>query len=176
MGKKVMVSNIVIVCLLDDIKKKVGLKLADMLDMFYADINDLVEFDVINSEDVENKMGTEYFEKLLNKQVQNVSQFENSVITADIKTLTKEKNVKALKESSIIVYLQVSAKKYMNFLKKKNKGEMAPIDVINSNMFFDRDKLSGKACDILINCKTNFSGLIAKKIVKELNKFYKGSK
>ena len=57
-----MKKNITIICLSNKYKKIVAKELADSLEMFYADINDIMEYNLINSEMLLSA-GQQYFDE-----------------------------------------------------------------------------------------------------------------
>ena len=114
-----MISNIVISCLNPDIKTKTALLLSDKLDMLHADIDELIKYDVINPQDVIEKVGLDYFNKLVDKQVYNVSSYENTVITASDEIITNSRHISTLKTSALFIYLRISYKEG-KIISKKN--------------------------------------------------------
>ena len=58
-----MITNICIVGLLKKYTKSISKRVADTLDMFYADVTELLEYEYINMANAEKIVGKEYMEK-----------------------------------------------------------------------------------------------------------------
>lgn len=168
-----MISNIVVACLREDVKQKVVKILADKMEMYYADIDELVKYEVINPQDVIDKVGVEYLQQLIDKQVYNISTYENTIITASDNILTSSKNILALKTSSLIILIKIPFKAYKKYITKQAKGVLQPADIINLNMFFDKEKIIEKSAHIVINAKWLNAHHIAKKVIKQIKAYYK---
>ncbi len=167
-----MISNLVIACLREDIKQQVVKVLADKMEMYYADIDELVKYEVINPQDVIDKVGVEYLQQLIDKQVYNISTYENTIITASDNVLTSSKNILALKTSSLIILIKIPFKAYKKYVTKQANGVLQPADIINLNMFFDKEKIIEKSANIVVNAKWLNAKHIAKKVIKEIKKYY----
>lgn len=167
-----MISNIVIACLREDVKQKTVKILADKMEMYYADIDELIKYDV-NPQEVIEKVGVEYLQQLIDKQVYNISTYENTLITASDNILTNSKNILALKTSSLIILIKIPYSAYKKYVTKKCKGVIQPIDIINLNSFFDKEKIIEKSSNIVINAKWMNAKHIAKKVIKAIKKYYK---
>ena len=168
-----MISNIVVACLREDLKQNIVKILADKLEMYFADIDELVKYEAINPQEVIDRVGVEYLQKLTDKQVYNISTYENTIITASDDILTNSKNILTLKTSSLIVLIKIPFKAYKKYITTQAKGVLQPIDIINLNMFFDKEKIIEKSANIVINVKWMNAKHIAKKVIKAIKKYYK---
>ena len=63
-----------------EFNKKLCIYLADKLDMFFVDVKELIEYDLVNSKEALLRCGKEYIEKEERKTVRNVSEYENTVV------------------------------------------------------------------------------------------------
>lgn len=75
-----MKPNLVIIGFEKEFNKKLCIYLADKLDMFFVDVKELIEYDLVNSKEALLRCGKEYIEKEERKTVRNVSEYENSVV------------------------------------------------------------------------------------------------
>lgn len=75
-----MKPNLVVVGFEYEFNKKLCIYLADKLDMFFVDVKELIEYDLVNSKEALLRCGKEYIEKEERKTVRNVSEYENTVV------------------------------------------------------------------------------------------------
>ena len=99
-----MKTNLAILCLSDNYSKYLVKKLADDLDMFFARINDILAYNMID-QNMFNTAGKEYFDKEKEKVVHSVCQYENSVICGTLDIMIN--NVNMLKENCLTIYLNI---------------------------------------------------------------------
>ena len=92
-----MITNICIVGLLKKYTKSISKRVADTLDMFYADVTELLEYEYINMDNAEKIVGKEYMEKQEVKKIKALSTFENTLFTVDTFYLNNEKNLHHIK-------------------------------------------------------------------------------
>ena len=95
-------------------------RVADALDMFYADVHELLSYDFINLVEAEALVGKEYIEKQESVKIKTVAGYENTVITLNWECLNKEKNLNAIKKSAVLVYLRVGKTEFKNKLEKED--------------------------------------------------------
>ena len=67
-------SNIAILCLSNNYSKYLGKKLADDLDMFFADISDILEYNLIDNNMLETA-GKEYFDAQKERVINGICQY-----------------------------------------------------------------------------------------------------
>ena len=167
-----MKTNITIVGLAKEYTKKVAKEFADKLDMYYADITDLIQFDLIDVEKAEKTCGKEYIRNLEATKIKTVSSYDNSVITVNFHALNSEKNLKYIKENTLLIYLRLDK----DNLKKKlnldiNKDAQAKLA---ESVFDDRDFILSRICDVIINVKDLSDNKVVKLIGKSILDYYKG--
>ena len=75
-----MKPNLVVVGFEYEFNKKLCIYLADKLDIFFVDVKELIEYDLVNSKEALLRCGKEYIEKEERKTVRNVSEYENTVV------------------------------------------------------------------------------------------------
>ena len=134
-------NNVVILCLSYNYAKYLGSKLANSLDMFFADINDILEYNLVNQNMIDTA-GIEYFEKEKLKTITSVAQYENALICGSFDILTN--SIDLLKQNSVVVYL------YFNEL-ELNKIETSFEYSATSKIhiaFKDEDKIFKNFADI----------------------------
>ncbi len=170
-----MKSNITSVCFLNDYNKAISTMVSDKLDLYYADINDYLEFNMVNANEVIAKCGVEYLEKLEIDSVKSVASFENAVISIEPRLFIKQKSLNALKNSGIVIYVRLPKKVYadqINKAKKDKKDEMLNI----LNVYDDYDKICTQNADIIIDSKNLNEKSIYKKMLKHIEMYFTDNK
>ena len=76
-----MKSNITFIALNNSFKKNIAKQLAEKLEMFYIDINELINYNLHNVAEVISLAGLEYYNEVETKTVASISSYENSLIT-----------------------------------------------------------------------------------------------
>lgn len=157
-----MKQNICVISLNNGYSARIGKSISDAFEMFFADITELIKFELMDVEHARAVCGDEYIQKVERSKVKAVNTFENTMFTMDYSLLNDEINLKTTQEHSFIIYLKLSKR---NLLKIAEKNTY-------SGLIFDvyefRDKLCEKYSDIVIDCdnKNEFE------IIKEIeNKF-----
>jgi shikimate kinase len=163
--------NICIIGLATNFTKTVAKALSDKLEMFYADINDLLKFDLLDIEEAEKKCGKAYITKLEKNKIKTVAGYNNTIITVNYSSLTSEENIKHIRKNAIIIYLKLSKTEYEQKLKTENLSPSK--ETLFLSVFNDRDFISSKICDLIINCKTLTNEQIVDLIIKSVLKYYK---
>lgn len=149
-----------------DLKNKTSKKLAKTLNMFFADINSLIKYDLINIKKVIKEAGLEYYNKVETKAVKNVSTYENTVITLDLNTFFNNDNYNILKKNSLVIYLSQTREDFENSHKNKTYK-----DKLDEEVFDQRDKLLKSICDITVECQSKEKNL-EEKIIEKIKEYY----
>ncbi len=167
-----MVSNILITCLRDDIKQSTAKCLSSKLDMILADIDELIKFDIINPNYVIEQVGVDYFKSIQTKQVKNVASYENTIIVASDEILTQSQNIETLKNSSLVIFVKIPYNSYKKYISNKTSGVLQAKDIIDLNMFYDKQKIFSLNANIVVDVKWLNIKHITNKITKAIKKYY----
>lgn len=146
--------NIVLVCLDGGFCKEISKELSDKLDMFFADLKDYIEYDLLDSKAVLEKCGVDYLEEREYKATKSFAKFENSVLTVDFDLF--KKNRSAFGKTSLIVYLRLNEKQI-------NKKE-----TINLLSFNSHDEYLVNNSNIVVQLKSKAKVKVIKEIMTEL--------
>ena len=169
-----MKTNLTLICLLDNYAKNVSKILCDELEMFYANIDELVEYELGDAQHILSTLGNENGQKYIleceERVIKNASGFENSIISVNPTTMFSNDNFEVLANSSYVIYLQISPKFFE--ARAKYSGDNVAKD-INDICFTDRDKLYVEKSDIVINCSKFKEQKTAKKLIRQITKFFK---
>ena len=163
-----MKKNITIISLASSFKKHIAKKLADELEMIFADVNELMEYNLINDEMLA-VAGQEYFDKNERKTLQTIASYENTILTVDFSTLNKSNNIDILKQNSLIIYLALNFEDLQNI----NKNELDKSQIKLSDIAFkDRNLLLKNYADIIIDVDSLDLSKVIDKILAEITKIY----
>lgn len=164
-----MKANITVIGLVGNFKKNVAQALADKLEMIFADVNDIMEFNLINSKMIEHA-GQDYFDKNESKTVKLLASYENTVITLNLSTLNKNNNIQILKENSVVVYLRLNFEQFQIINKIENYGAL---ESINKRAYKGRDMLLNKMCDICVEVEDMNTNNVVDNIILGLKNYFK---
>ena len=166
-----MKTNIVIVGFLRGFNEEVCKKLADQLNMFYADISDLVAYELSNQDEMITICGQDYYDEQEKKTIQNTSTFENTIFNFNYDYFYNHKNYKSFKKTSHIIYLKIDPKKLDRKIKSDNDALTwaTAIDVID---YADRDKFLMENADFVAYSERLSSNLYIKEIKNYLLNLY----
>ncbi len=144
-----MKSNICVVGLVKSYTKSVAKKLSARLGMFFGDLDDLMQFELIDIENVKNICGETYIDKVEASKMKMLASFENTLFTFNYNILNLEKNLKVIKDKSIIIFISLNTKNATNKLRRAGikNSEMA----LELDMLEVRDKLIRKYADIVVD-------------------------
>jgi len=146
--------NIVLVCLDGDFCRYISKELSDKLDMFFADLKDYIEYDLLDSKAILEKCGVNYLQERELKATKSFSKFENTVLTVDFDLF--KQNCFAFDEESLIVYLK---------LPKKVLGEKETINIIS---YESHDEFLVRQSDVIVSLKSKSSNKAVKEIIEKL--------
>lgn len=141
-----MKPNITIVGLAGKFKKNVAIKLADKLDMIFADVSDMMEFNLVNSNMLEIA-GQDYFDTCECKTLKQVEGCENAVVNVNMATLCKKNNVECVKNRSYVIYIKLVYEQFKIINELENYGALQSI---NLDLFNERDSFLSSISDIEI--------------------------
>ncbi len=165
-----MKTNICVIGLAPTFTQKVAKALADKLEMYFADINALIEFDILNVHQIVDLCGKDYLQKIENKKVKQVASFENSLLTLNFTLLNNDFNSKAIKEKCVVVFLKLNQQAYEKKILKEKYSKLSQI--LNINMFNDRTKICASLADIVFECDEQTVAKIATSLKNEIIEFY----
>lgn len=97
-----MKRNYILVGLDYDFIKNVAQKLTTDLNLYFLDVNDLIEYCMVNSGQVKDVCGLEYYEKEQKKIVQSATDYENTIINFPYSLILNDEYFKLLNNSFII--------------------------------------------------------------------------
>lgn len=167
---KTLKKNICIIGLATNFTKTIAKTLADKLDMFYADINDLLRFDLLDINEAKKLAGKNYILKLETSKIKTVASYENTIITLNYSSLTNNENFEILKRECLIIYLKLTKSLYEKHIEqdKLTKSQKA----IALTVFKDRDFISQNVTDIMVKVNTKNESKLQDIILEEITHYY----
>ncbi len=162
----VLKSNICLIGLAKSYTKNVAKHLSEKLGMYFGDLEDLMQFDLIDIESAKNICGADYINKVEESKMKMLSSFENTLFTLNYDLLNLEKNLKIVKSKSIVIFLLLNKKNATNKLKRagvKNNDLLLQLDMLET-----RSKLCEKIADLVIDCNDLTMNKVLSKIKKSL--------
>ena len=166
-------NNLLMLSLENYISKHTKQKLADSLDLFFADINDILEYNLIDNSMLET-CGKKYFDKETKKVLHSVSQYENSLVSGNINLFLNDDTIKQFKEKFIVVYMQYDKKQLQKM--QEDETQTSKDNKIHHNnllAFEEEDMLCKSFSDITIPMTEDENENI-ESIKKSLLKFVEG--
>ena len=149
MEMETLKKNILIVGLSDDFVRLFSSALADRLDLYYLDIEKLLEYSIMDRLKMQQVCGVRYLDEQERKVIKSVNDYQNTVISIKLDLFAQ--HLENILNSSFLVYLKFEKseiKKLNELLKSKSLNEV----VLNDLVFEERDKFLKKNCDIVLNC------------------------
>lgn len=167
-------NNITIICILENYGTTVAKILSEKLGMYYADMQDMFEYELVDTNHILDTLGevegTKYIMDTQHRVINNVSRFDNTLINIRPNKLFENNNYDSISKHSYIIYAQVSPKYF-------DKRSLKSGDIIPNNIkgatFTEKDKCYVHKSDIVVNCSTLKESKAAKKIMAEITKFFR---
>ena len=167
-------NNITIICVLENYGTTVAKILSDKLGMYYADMQDMFEYELIDTRHITDTLGEEqgkqYIRDTEHRVINNVSNFDNTLINIRPAKLFDDDNYHNISKLSYIIYAQISPK---FFDKRSRKSGDVILDNLKGSAFTEKDKCYVHNSDIVVNCSTLKESKAAKKILSEITKFFR---
>lgn len=165
-----MKKNICIIGLATNFTKAISKLLSDKLEMFYADVNDLLKFDLLDIKEVEKVSGKDYILKQETSKVKTVSTYENTVITVSYNSLVQNKNYEFFKPNTLVIYAKLTPMLYEQAIKQdkltKNQRTIA------TTVFSDRNKFCEQISNLTVELKSLNASEEVERIFASIKKHY----
>ena len=163
-----MKENIALIGFMGSGKTTVGRNLAKSLDMKFIDIDkEIVKIEKNSIDNIFKNKGEEYFRKLEREIIEKESKDNNIVIATGGGVIIDNHNIKKLKETSYVVYLNCDVECiYARVKGKKHRPLLNTEDVYEKikNLYAKRRLLYEISCDfsVFIDSNTNLYDTVSK--------------
>lgn len=144
--------------------KPLANRIADTLDMYFADIDELIAFDLLDVKLTQEVCGREYLLKIEKNKVKTVTSYENTLLSLDYSVLNNDSIIENIKDNCVIIYLKYSSDYVKSRLKKT--------DGIEYELFEDRDYICTQMADIIVHCDDLPTNKIIEQTTTKLQDYY----
>ena len=144
--------------------KSVANELANKFDMFFLDVNDLIEYNLMDTKNVKVTCGVEYFEKVEKKIALSVAEYENTVINFPYSLFLNANFSKVLSKRALTIFIKMDKETLVkeNFRKGDNK---LSIEILTCE---ELNKLLSEKVDIVVENTTLNTKICIDDIVEKL--------
>lgn len=145
-------SNIVLVGTIEEDLKQVGLALAQRLDFFYLNCEDMISYSLFDEEKMKKVCGIGYFEEQEKKVISGLNLYERTIISMNCETFSN--NVDEISQNNIIIYLRQTPSQFNKRLESLKKSGISK-ELLNSYeiaqiVFKERDNYLKKNCNFFV--------------------------
>lgn len=145
-------------------------QLSAQLEMYYANIGEIIEFELFNTENVEEICGIEYLLKQEIKIIKKVSTYENTIINIEYSKLNNETNLNSIKDNCLLIYLRLDGE---SFDKELLNDKLSNNQIkIQQDLLQDRDFICKNISDLYINCNNLNLDELIELIINNIMKYY----
>ena len=141
-----MISNICIIGLIPEVTAQVSMALAEKLEMFYANVDDLIEFELMDMRKLEEVCGTEYLIREEKNIVRKICSYENTLLTLKYSVLNNEDNIRNIRENCLLIYIRFDKPNYDMVVKREGS------ESLDEEVYNDRDFICKNISEFTINC------------------------
>ena len=146
-------NNLLVLSLENNLTKQTKQKLAETLDLFFVDADDILQYNMIDDDMLET-CGKEYFEKEQKKVLLGLAEYENSLVSGRFNLFFKDDMIKNFQSKFIVIYLRVD-KKLLNEYQSNKKFTVLNQSKNNLLAFDVEDKILCKNADIVVKTTNN---------------------
>ena len=163
-------TNICVIGLSQQFADDVCKELSKRLDMYYANVEQIIEFELIDVDKMQELCGMEYFNKKEFSVIKRICTYENTLINLNFNKLNSDKILEVIANNCLIIYLRIQRNDY--------KKQMVVEDLsyneqkINLDVYHDRDNIIKNIADIIIECTYDNMSDFIDNIIESLLKYY----
>ena len=164
-------TNLCIVGLSKQFTDNVCKLLSIKMDMFYASIEEIFAYELMDIEKIEEICGLDYLVKEEKSIIRRVCGYENTLINIDYSLLNNDEILDEVDKNCLIIYLSLTEDR---FEKEQIKEHISSnLMSINKEVFCDRDFLCKNISDITINCEDLNIDNLVNRITEQILQYYK---
>lgn len=156
--------NILIVCADKELRKEISKVLATELKFLYVDVDDVLDYELLNNQDVSLVKAEDMMNNLETKSINRVLKFNDCITTISNDVFVSNDNFRLFKDIKK-VFLKLPKAYFVSRTKKEDKYKLDQtfelLDSIN--------KLISINCDIVIDKEIKSTQEISKEIIEKLN-------
>lgn len=162
--------NICVVGLAKDLTDEVCNKLATELELYYANVQKILEFELFDYENIEKICGRDYLAREEKSVVRRVCSYEDTLINLNYFILNDDDILNFIKDHCLLIYLHMP---YDRFVKECNNScATENTKNLDNILFKDRDSVCTMEADIVVDCKGYNIDEIYKQVSSEIINYY----
>lgn len=162
--------NICIIGLSKQFTDYVGRQLSIRMDMFYANIQEILEFELMNIDEVQEVCGLDYLQREEFSIINRVCSYDNTLVFLEYSRLNDDSILDIVKENCLLIYLSLDEKRFLKEFDKDNLSEGAK--KLDIDMMQDRDFLCRRISDITVECEDLKDNDLIDNIIEQILKYY----
>ena len=163
-------TNVCVVGLSKQFTDNLCQELANKLDMFYANINKLFEYELTDLSKVEELCGIEFLIKEEVSIIKRTCTYDNTLICIEYPLLNNNEILKIVKDNCLLIYLGTTQENFNNELDKIEENNS--IKIIEKDAFEDRDFLCRKMADLVVDYEDLQMDLLINRIIEKIVEYY----
>lgn len=150
----------------DDICRQLSVK----MDMYYADVSKILEYELSDLSKVEEMCGVEYLQKEERSIINRICSYDNTIVNIEYSSLNDDSTLKVVRDSCLLVYIKLNKDR---FILEQNKESISEnVKNISLDVFEDRDFICKRISDITINCLDLKEDELIDMIIQQILKYY----
>ena len=163
-------TNVCVVGLSKQFTDNLCQELANKLDMFYANINKLFEYELTDLSKVEELCGIEFLIKEEVSIIKRTCTYDNTLICIEYPLLNNNEILKIVKDNCLLIYLGTTQENFNDELDRIEENNS--IKIIEKDAFEDRDFLCRKMADLVVDCEDLQMDLLINRIIEKIVEYY----
>lgn len=163
-------TNVCVVGLSKQFTDNLCQELANKLDMFYANINKLFEYELTDLSKVEELCGIEFLIKEEVSIIKRTCTYDNTLICIEYPLLNNNEILKIVKDNCLLIYLGITQENFNDELDRIEENNS--IKIIEKDAFEDRDFLCRKMADLVVDCEDLQMDLLINRIIEKIVEYY----
>ena len=164
-----MKSNIIVVGLDYTFAGQICLNIANKFDMFFLDVKDLIEYNLINSKNVEKLCGVEYLKQEQKTIAISAKNYENTVINFPYSLFLDNDIAGEVTVNSLVVFLKMEKQVLEQINTTKSEQNNLTTEIIVAD---ELNKLISKKSDIVVSVDNSDLNFNVEKIIQTMKKHF----
>ncbi len=167
-----MKTDIVLIGFFKDLTKQIAEKLALDFGLYFADVEGMIEYSLINEKEIEKLCGIDYLNGLKQKVLKDIANYENTLITIPYSIFSANHNYEMFKRNCTIVFLNFSKACLEERIKQTQDEKAKKAWEVFLLAYDERTKFCIENSDITINMTKPELDIAYKLVKKSLDKYY----
>jgi shikimate kinase len=167
---KMSKKNLCVIGLSKQFTDNICKQLASKLDMFYANIEEIFAYDLMDVGKIEEVCGIDYLKKEKKSIIKRVCSYENTLINIDYAMLNDDETYEIVNENCLLIYLAIDELRFV--CEQKNEMVSSNLTSINQEVFGDRDFVCKNMSDLVLECENLVETEIVELAINKIIDFY----